>query len=186
MAIAFEAYIAAGRLGGWVVADRRLVDLLATFTSVVVEGPSFAPIPGSIGASGAYVAPGTPWTSVAVDDLFVVAAPPETVIPLHPAWHRVALDMAPYVVEGALPSLPGFDPERALARPRGAFLLLARVRIGLDMAGGGAAQPLRELPYAWVNRYAVKRVESDLNLGRFFPGAGVAVMAWCPEPALPG
>lgn len=186
MAIAFEAYTAAGRLEGRVVADPRLADLLATFNSVVVEAPSFAPIEGSIGASAAYVAPGTPWASVEVDDLFVVAAPPETVIPFHAAWHRVTLDIAPYVVEGELPSLPGFDPERALARPRGAFLLLARVRIGLDIGGGGAAHPLRELPYAWVNRYAVERVESDLDLSRFFPGAGVAVMAWSSEPALQG
>jgi hypothetical protein len=184
--IAFDGYTAAGRLEGQVVADPRLADLLATFTSVIVEAPSFAPIAGSLAESASYVAPGTPWTSVEVDDLFVVAAAPETVIPFHAAWHKVTLDMSPYVVQGELPSLPGFDPERALARPRGGFVLLARVRIGLDIGGAGAASPLRELTYAWINRYAVDRVESDLDLSRFFPGAGVAVMAWSSEPALQG
>lgn len=186
MAIAFDGYTAAGRLEGRVVADPRLADLLATFTSVIIEAPTFAPIAGSLAESASYVAPGTPWTSVEVDNLFVVAAVPETVIPFHAAWHKVALEMRPYVLEGELPSLPGFDPERALARPRGAFVLLARVRIGVDLSGMGGALPLRELPYAWINRYAVDRVESDVDLSRFFPGAGVAVMAWSSEPALQG
>ena len=157
MAIAFDGYTAAGRLEGRVVADPRLADLLATFTSVIIEAPTFAPIAGSLAESASYVAPGTPWTSVEVDDLFVVAAVPETVIPFHAAWHKVALEMRPYVLEGELPSLPGFDPERALARPRGAFVLLARVRIGVRPqrngwrpAAAGAAvrldQPLRRRP----------------------------------------
>lgn len=176
MAIALEAYTAAGRMGGRVVAEHRLSDLLATFTSIVVEAPSLTPLPGSLLASESYVAPGTPWTSVDVDELFVVAAPPETVIPFHAAWHRVRLHMDPYVVDGELPSLPGFDPERAIARPSGSFILLARVRVGRT---GDPPQvgPIRELAYAWVNRYAVERVESDIELSRFFPGAGIAVMA---------
>lgn len=182
MAIAFEAYTAAGRLQGRVVAEHRLSDLLATFTSVVIEAPALAPLPGSPSASQSDIAPGTAWTSVEVDDLFVVAAPPETVVPFHAAWHRVRLHMDPYVVEGELPSLPGFDPERAIARPTGSFILLARIRIGLN---GDAREvgPIRELPYAWINRYAVEHVESDIELSRFFPGAGIAVMAWEAEPS---
>ena len=182
MAIAFEAYTATGRLGGRVVAEHRLSDLLATFTSVVIEAPALAPLPGSLVASESFVAPGTPWTSVEVDDLLVVAAPPETVIPFHAAWHRVRLHMDPYVVDGELPSLPGFDPGRAIARPTGSFILLARVRIGLT-GDPPEVGPIRELPYAWVNRYAAERAESDIELSRFFPGAGVAVMAWEAEPA---
>lgn len=187
MAIALEAYTSVGRLDGQVVAVPRLADLLATLTSVIVEGPHLTPIRGSVDASPSYVAHGTPWTSVEVDDLLVVAAPPGTVVSFHAAWHRVRLHLPPYVVEGELPSLPGYDPGRAITRPTGSFVMLARVRIvlGRDVADGGtepaaqvAAAALRELEYAWVNRYAVERVESDLELSRFFPGARVAVMAW--------
>jgi hypothetical protein len=195
MAIALEAYTAVGRLDGLVVAVPRLPELLESLTAIVVEAPQLSPNPGSVAASASYVAPGTPWTSVEVDDLLVVAAPPETVVPYHAAWHRVRLHAPPYVIEGELPSLPGFDPGRALARPTGSFVMLARVRIVLSrdavLDEGVATQAqvpgraLRELPYAWINRYAVERCESDLELSRFFPGAGVAVMAWESAPVLP-
>lgn len=194
MAIALEAYTAVGRLDGRVVAVPRLPEFLETLTSIVVESPQLTPNPGTAGASASYVAPGTPWTSVDVDDLLVVAAPTETVVPYHAAWHRVRLHVPPYVVEGELPSLPGFDPGRALSRPSGSFVMLSRVRVVLDRdvpfddeLETGAQVPgvaLRELPYAWINRYAVERCESDLELSRFFPGAGVAVMAWEVTPAL--
>jgi hypothetical protein len=192
MAIALEAYTAVGRLDGRVVAAPRLSELLDTLTSIVVEGPQLTPNPGSVGSSASYVAPGTPWTSAEVDDLLVVAAPPETVVPYHAAWHRVRLHATPYVIEGELPSLPGFDPGRALTRPTGSFVMLARVRIvlardvpledELDPVAQVPGLALRELPYAWINRYAVERCESDLELSRFFPGAGVAVMAREPVP----
>jgi hypothetical protein len=194
MAIALEAYTAVGRLDGQVVAVPRLPESLETLTSVVVEGPQLTPNPGSVGASASYIAPGTPWTSVEVDDLLVVAAPPETVVPYHAAWHRVRLHARPYIIEGELPSLPGFDPGRALARPTGSFVMLARVRIvlardvpvddELDTEAQAPAVALRELAYAWINRYAVERCESDLELSRFFPGVGVAVMGWEAAPAL--
>lgn len=191
MAIALEAYTAVGRLDGRVVAVPGLPDLLSTLTSFVVEAPHLTPVPGSVLASASYIAPGTPWTSVDVDDLLIVAAPPGISVPFHAAWHRMRVHLAPYVVEGELPSLPGFDPGRALSRPTGAFVMLARVRIVLqrdvrfteetanrrDPAGQLPAGSLRDLPYAWVNRYAVDRYDSDLELSRFFPGAGVAVMA---------
>lgn len=182
MAISLEAYTATGRLGGRVVAEPRLSDLLASFTSVVVEAPTLALLPGGGVTAEPEIVPGTPWASVAVDDLLVVAAPPETVVPFHAAWHRVRLRMNPYVVDGELPSLPGYDPGRAIARPTGSFILLTRVRIG--RAGDPPdAEPIRELDHAWVNRYAVEGVESDIELSRFFPGAGIAVMAWEAEPA---
>ena len=64
--------------------------------------------------------------------------------------------------------MPGFDPARALARPTGSFVLLDKVVLSLaELPGSGTI----EHGLAWVNRYVVERVESDLELGFFFPGA---------------
>ncbi|MGZ8502146.1 MAG: hypothetical protein ACXWW6_04760, partial [Candidatus Limnocylindrales bacterium] len=57
---------------------------------------------------------------------------------------------------------------RALARPTGEFVLLDHVRLSLASAPDGGSI---EHPLAWVNRYVVESVESDLELGFFFPGA---------------
>jgi hypothetical protein len=67
-----------------------------------------------------------------------------------------------------MPTLPGFDPARALVRPTGMFVLLDHVRLALasDPDGGSI-----DIPLAWVNRYVVERVESDLELGSYYPGA---------------
>jgi hypothetical protein len=105
--------------------------------------------------------------SIASDDVLVAvadAAPEEQV---HSAWHRIRLETGPYAVEGDLATLPGFDPGRALARPSGEFLLLRDVRVSvLDRPAWVATTD-----HALVNRYTVERVEADLMLGFFFPGA---------------
>ena len=67
-----------------------------------------------------------------------------------------------------MPTMPGFDPGRALARPTGEFVLLRDVSIGLV---GEADGPDMSRAMALVNRYMVERVEADLMLGFFFPGA---------------
>ena len=170
MAITFEAYTEAGRLDGRVVVDGRMADLLATFTSIVVEQPHLLTIGDEPPAPGGDLAP--TWSTVDVDDLLIVAAPGESVVPFHATWHPVRLLVGPYVVEGEMPSLPGFDPGRALARPTGAFVLLGHVQVFLAAAGWAMpAGVVRELRHAWVNRYGVERVQSALELSRFFPGA---------------
>ena len=88
--------------------------------------------------------------------------------PVHAQWHSIELDTGPYLVQGEMPTMPGFDPGRALARPTGEFVFLrdARIRlIGRDDAGEASAARLL------VNRYTVDRVAADLMLGFFFPGA---------------
>jgi hypothetical protein len=66
-----------------------------------------------------------------------------------------------------MPTMPGFDPGRALARPTGEFVQLRDVQIGLvDANEAGMTRPM-----ALANRYVVDRVEADLMLGFFFPGA---------------
>jgi len=163
MAIRFEAYLAEGIRRGVVGSDGRLDDLLETLDELRVTGGHLAPIDGSPPVSD-------PATDVIlpVDDLLVVTAPADTPIPIHPAWHDVVLTCGPYVVTGRMPTVPGFDPARALTRPTGMFVLLDHVRLALasDPDGGSI-----DIPLAWVNRYVVETVESDLELGFYYPGA---------------
>jgi hypothetical protein len=116
-------------------------------------------------------------TALALDDLCLAVAAPDTAIPGHLAWHDLVLTAGPWHIEGAMPTMPGFDPGRALARPQGTFVLLRDVRIGL------VGQPGAEdtVAYGWVNRYVVDRVEADIDLGFFFPGAEGAVKVAPPD-----
>jgi hypothetical protein len=93
-------------------------------------------------------------------------------MPVHAVWHDLSLEAGPYLIEGLLPTLPGLDPERALVRPSGNFILVGSARIALaaDTAAGGA-----EYPLLWVNRYVVDRVAADLELSHYFPGARAVV-----------
>jgi hypothetical protein len=80
----------------------------------------------------------------------------------------VELDAGPYRIAGELPTQPGFDPGRALARPGGLFILLRGVRV--EIIGHHEAGRV-ERPHAFVNRYAVEQVAADIDLGFYFPGA---------------
>jgi hypothetical protein len=105
--------------------------------------------------------------SVAPDDILLASAEEADELPVHAQWHDVALDVGPYRIRGQMPTMPGFDPGRALARPTGEFVQLRDVTIGL--AGDAIAGMVR--PMVLANRYCVERVEADLMLGFFFPGA---------------
>lgn len=101
------------------------------------------------------------------DDLLLVCAELQ-VLPIHATWHGVELDVGPYRISAELPTVPGFDPGRALSRPGGPFVLLRDVRVELtDRPDAGRL----ERPHAFVNRYAVERVVADIDLGYYFPGA---------------
>ena len=87
---------------------------------------------------------------------------------VHAQWHTIEVDAGPYRVISEMPTMPGFDPGRALARPTGEFVFLRDARIRLidrDDAGEAGADRLL------VNRYTVDRVAADMMLGFFFPGA---------------
>ncbi len=106
-------------------------------------------------------------SQVAPDDILVIVTPQPAVL-VHMTWYSVIVDLGPYRVTGELATPPGFDPERALARPGGSFVPLRDARIELIAAAGvGAA----DRPHVHVNRYAVERVVSSLMLGHYFPGA---------------
>lgn len=106
-------------------------------------------------------------SAVAPDDVLLIVSPvPEVVV--HMAWYPIVVEVGPYRVSGSLPTHPGFDPARALARPGSTFIALSDAVI--ELAGRGDAQPA-ERAHLYVNRYAVERVTSTLMLGHFFPGA---------------
>jgi hypothetical protein len=176
MTIQFEAYTAEGIRHGAIAGDGRLGDLLESLEQVDVEAGHLAYLDGSRTID-------QPAARLEVDDFLVVVAPPETSGPAHSMWHDVRIHIGPYLIEARLPTLPGFDPARALARPSGSFVLLGDVRIGL---GGRPDDGVDLLPLAWVNRYTVDRIESDLELGFFFPGAESSVVKGFTTDAEPG
>lgn len=166
MPIQFEAYTAEGIRHGVISEVERLGDLLGSQAVLAVDGGRFSRLDGNVTA-----VVGT--TRQPVDDFLVVVAPPELNGPAHPVWRDVRIHAGPYVLEARLPTLPGFDPARALARPTGSFVLLGEVRLGL---AGRPDDGVDLHPLAWINRYTVDRIESDLELGFFFPGAESAVI----------
>jgi hypothetical protein len=180
MTIAFEAYTAEGIRHGLIEqdgrADSRLGDLLESLEEVQVEAGRLARLDGTEATHQGSA-------RLAVDDFLVVVAPPDVAGPAHSVWHDVRIHSGPYVIEARLPTLPGFDPARALARPSGSFVLLGEVHIGL---GGRLDDGVDIHPLAWVNRYTVDRIESDLELGFFFPGAESVVARGFTTDAEPG
>ena len=155
-----DAYIARGTASGTVHLDGHLRDLLETGSDLAMSEVTWRSIedgtPAAIGD-----------VTVAVDDLLVVVSDEDPFGAIHAAWHDIGLDVGPYHLAGQLPTLPGFDPGRALTRPSGEFVLLKDVSLGpLDGAGDTL-----ELPHALVNRYGVDRVSARMMLGFFFPGA---------------
>jgi hypothetical protein len=163
MPVPIEAYTADGSFTGLVDVAGRLRDALETLDEVRV-----VQIQG-ITLDGAVVASAT--ESVAVEGLLLVV-PSEADVPIHATWHAVTIDVGPYRLTGELPTMPGFDPGRALARPTGDFVHLRSVDIALLDAPDAVAASHEHL---LVNRYAVDRVEAGLMLGFFFPGAHLEV-----------
>jgi hypothetical protein len=161
MTIRVDAYIAGGMARGEIAGDGHLRDALDASTKLALEhtlwqGPDDA-APRPVGA-----------IAIPADDIIVAVPDADPSIPVHAVWHPIHLEAGPYVVDGEIPTMPGFDPGRALTRPAGSFVLLRDVRLaraGATEAGG------RTCAEALVNRYMVDRVTAELMLGFFFPGA---------------
>jgi hypothetical protein len=165
MPIRVEIYGAAGVAIGVVARAGRLREVLESGLDLLVEQTAWHPLDGSAPRpSGAL--------TIAEDDILLAVADQLDELPIHAQWHDITLDVGPYRVTGQMPTMPGFDPGRALARPTGEFVLIRDVRIALrdDVDG-----PSVEQPAAFVNRYVVDRVAADLMLGFFFPGAEMVV-----------
>ena len=161
MGTPFYAYTTEGILRGEFDDAAQLAQALEQEREITVRNASEQPLRGGP-ASARHEA------AVPVDDLLIVVTPDDVSTPVHAAWNAISLVVPPFFVEGELPTLPGFDPGRALTRPSGQFVLLGRVRVVLLSAGEPA---IGEHAFAWVNRYAVEQVESALELLFFFPGA---------------
>ncbi len=164
MALPFEAYTTDGLVRGTVATDDRLEEMLERVRSLAVDEARLVLVDGSE-LTAARV-------TVATEDLVAFVASDRALSPVHAVWHDLSLAAGPYLIEGLFPTLPGFDPGRALVRANGNFVLVGSARIALaaDPGAGDA-----EYPLLWVNRYAVERVAADLELSLFFPGARTVV-----------
>ncbi len=165
MPIRVEIYGATGVAIGVVARSGRLRDGLESGLDLLVEQTTWHPLDGSTPQPGKSL-------TIAGDDVMLAVTDQIEDLPVHAQWHDISLDVGPYRVTGQMPTMPGFDPGRALARPTGEFVLLRDVRIALgsDTEGSSVSQPA-----AYVNRYVVDRVAADLMLGFFFPGAEMIV-----------
>lgn len=165
MPIRVEIYGTAGVAVGVVARAGRLRAILESGVDLVIERAAWHPLDGSKPRPSDTV-------TIAADDILVAVAAEADEMPVHAQWHDIRLDVGPYRVAGQMPTMPGFDPGRALARPTGEFVLLRDVRITLV---GDEDGPAVRQSAAFVNRYVVDRVVADLMLGFFFPGAEMVV-----------
>ena len=173
MAIKIVAYLQDGVLGGVIETPEHLRDLLEASERLQVTESRWTPLGGGL--------PTTPGEStIVIDDLALAAGDEEIAGPVHAAFHPIRLESGPYLIRGDLATLPGFDPGRALTRPTGTFVLLNDVKVSL-LADANAGTAIHDR--ALVNRYSVDRVDADLMLGFFFPGAQMEMPAPTPSPS---
>ena len=175
MPIRVEIYGVSGVAVGTVARAGRLREILETGLDLLVDQVAWHPLDGSTGRPGGSL-------TVAGDDILIAAAERPDDGPVHAQWHDIELEIGPYRVTGQMPTMPGFDPGRALARPTGEFVLLRDVSIALIHETDGVTV---EHPEALVNRYCVDQVRADLMLGFFFPGAVMTVSDGLPPLSVP-
>ena len=157
-----DLYSSGGMASGLLTPAGRLADRLEHTPSIELDAAAWAPLFGPAAhASGR--------TAIAVDDVLIASDPNDDEPPIYAMWHPVLLELGPYQVRGELPTLPGFDPGRALTRPSGTFLRLRDVRVEIR----DRPDLMAEHPAALVSRYGVERVRAGLDLGYFFPGATI-------------
>ncbi len=160
MALRVDAYTSEGIATGSVERPGALRDTLETSSSLTLARASWQ-------AMGAPGGPVQAEMILPIDDVLIVTSDDDPFIAVHAAWHAVRLEMGPYLLTGELPTLPGFDPGRALTRPSGEFVMLRDVRLGFL----ALPEQTIDVPHALVNRYGVDRVDADIMLGFYFPGA---------------
>ena len=163
MTIRVEIYTIQGMASGVLARPGTLRDALVTDAELHLDQAAWQALGDSVPQ------PAGTLTFVTEEILFAVAdeAPSG---PMHAAWHHVLLDAGPYKIEGDLATMPGFDPGRSLTRPSGEWVLLRDV--SLSIAGHPEAG-VSTGDHALVNRYGVERIQADLMLGFFFPGAAI-------------
>lgn len=165
MPIRVHAYMSGGVASGLLAGSGLLRDVLEREGVLALERVQWQPLDGQPRPAADMTIP--------IDDVLIAVADDDPSIPVHASWHNIRLDLGPYTVEGEMPTLPGFDPGRALTRPTGEFVLLRDVRVGrrTDLEPAPPTTPIGH--HALVNRYVVETVACDLMLGFFFPGAAI-------------
>ncbi len=162
MSIRVDAYTIGGRASGFVALPGHLRDILESTRELALQQVRWQPLGSSVDGPAGDL-------TIAIDDVLIAVADDDPTIPVHASWHAIVLEVGPYVVEGDMPTLPGYDPGRALTRPSGEFVMLRDVRLGRP--GSGPPAPIGR--HALINRYGVERVDADIMLGFFFPGAAM-------------
>ena len=161
MSIRVDVFVASGSASGVLARVGPLRDVLEAGGDLHLEHTMWC-------ATGETIAHPAGEIAVPVDDVLVAIGDDDPAIPVHASWHAIRLEMGPYIVEGELPTLPGYDPGRALTRPNGEFLVLRDLRLGW-LGGTVGVNPIGHV--GLINRYAVECVTADLMLGFYFPGA---------------
>ncbi|MGZ8513554.1 MAG: hypothetical protein ACXW4H_00795 [Candidatus Limnocylindrales bacterium] len=163
MAIRVEVYTVGGMASGILARPGTLREALTTDAELRLDHAAWQAIGDAVPRSAGIL-------TFASDDILFAVADEAPSGPMHAAWHHVLLDAGPYVLEGELATMPGFDPGRSLTRPSGEWVLLRDVRLSiLEHPEAGVSMG----DHALVNRYGVERIRADLMLGFFFPGAAV-------------
>jgi hypothetical protein len=163
MAIRVDAYTSGGMASGTLARPGALRDALEDGRALPLDGAAWQGLDDPTAQPAGSL-------SIPSDDVLIAVDDDDSGAPVHAAWHRIHLEAGPYTVEGELPTLPGFDPGRALTRPSGEFLLIRDIRLSVR------ARPesgVATCDHALINRYTVDRIRADLQLGFFFPGAVV-------------
>ncbi len=167
MTIQVDAYTVGGKASGFVALSGHLRDLLESTGELALQQVRWQPLDALAGTPAGDL-------TIAIDDVLIAVADDDSPLPVHAVWHEIRLEVGPYIVEGDMPTMPGYDPGRALTRPSGEFVMLRDVRLGRP----GSSEPVRIGRNALINRYGVERVEADIMLGFYFPGAAMEA----PEP----
>jgi hypothetical protein len=163
MPIIVDAYTMGGLASGVLSRPGHLREVIEQDRRLDLERVQWQPLDGALEQ--------TANVSIPIDDVLIAVANGESTVPAHAQWHAIRVELGPYVVEGEMPTMPGFDPGRALTRPTGEFVLLRDVRLGRRSADEAAPAELSIGHEALINRYVVETVSADLSLGFFFPGA---------------
>lgn len=163
MTIRVDAYMTAGLASGVLAGAAHVRDVLEAGQPLILARATWRPL-------GEVAARSIGDVSIPIDDVLIAVADDDPVIPIHASWHAIRLNVGPYRVDGELPTLPGFDPGRALTRPSGEFVMLRAVRLAMH-GDPGPGTVIGD--HAFINRYGVERVAADLMLGFFFPGAAM-------------
>jgi len=166
MPIPVEIYTMAGIIRGVVPRPGPVRDVLEHDSLIAIDRATFQPLAGRAGTEDAL--------SLEPDEILLATDESSDGGPIHALWHDLRVWTGPYLVEGQLPTMPGFDPARSLTRPTGTWIRLRDVRVAM------AETPDEELgrhEAILIHRYEVERVESDLLLTLTFPGAEVSVAA---------